>query len=127
MATIRSDATPTHPSLSEIERLDRIYREGGLRVMASPHVHYGIPDCPHAGCGHKMEWIDFKLELHGDTERIYRPLVRSWWDGVGFVGHCPACGGWVHFTTLGMTARDEEAAGRIPQLPSNWAAIAQFA
>jgi hypothetical protein len=32
---------PKSPTLSpsEIESLDRFYREGGLRAMASPHVH----------------------------------------------------------------------------------------
>ena len=73
------------------------------------------------------EWIDFKLELHGDPEGVCKPLVQAWWDGTGFVGRCPACGGWVRFTTLGMTASDDEAAGRLPQLPANWAEVAQFA
>lgn len=118
---------PTTLSRPEIERLDRDYREGGLRAMASPDVHYDEPTCPHAGCGHRMEWIDFKLELHGDPDGIYRPLVRAWWDGTGFVGHCPACGGWVRFGTLGMSACDDEAAGRLPRLPENRAEIAQFA
>ena len=45
--------------------------------MASPHVHYEEPTCPHPGCAHTMEWIDFKRELHGDTEGIYKPLVRA--------------------------------------------------
>ena len=90
---------PTTLPKAEIERLDQIYREGGLRVMASPHVHHDEPTCPHTGCGHRMEWIDFKLELHGDPEHIDKPLVRAWWDGTGFAGLCPSCGGWVRFTT----------------------------
>src|SRR4051794_28628229 len=77
------------PSATELEQLDRFYREGGLRAMASPHVHYDDPGCPHPGCSQKMEWIDFKLELHGDPERIDKPLVRSWWEGDGFAGRCP--------------------------------------
>ena len=28
---------------AELEQLDRFYREGGLRAMASPHVHYDEP------------------------------------------------------------------------------------
>jgi hypothetical protein len=40
---------------SEVERLDRIYREGGLRAMATTHVHHDDPACPHPGCGHRME------------------------------------------------------------------------
>lgn len=120
-------SNPTTLPRAEIERLDQCYREGGLRAMASPHVHYDDPTCPHAGCGHRMEWIDFKLELHGDPEGIYRPLVRAWWDGTGYVGHCPACGGRVRFTTLGMSAPDDDAARQLPQLPANWAEVAQFA
>jgi hypothetical protein len=73
-----------------------------------------------------MEWIDFKLELHGDPEQLYKPLVRSWWEGRGFVGRCPACHGWIRFTTLVMEAVDDQQSSRYPQLPVNWAAIAQF-
>jgi hypothetical protein len=112
---------------SELERLDRFYREGGLRAMASPHVHYDEAECPHAGCDQRMEWIDFKLELHSDPEGIYKPLVRSWWEGTGFVGRCPRCGGWIRFTTLRMETIDGEEAKGLPNLPGNWSAIAQLA
>jgi hypothetical protein len=115
----------TLPSLEQIE-FDRFYREGGLQAMASPHVHYDDPAFPHAGCSHLMEWIDFKLELHGDPEGIYQPLVRSWWQGTGFAGRCPSCGGWIRFTTLGMHGLGESEAGQLPNLPENWASIAQF-
>lgn len=114
-------------SRTELEELDRVYREGGLLAMASPHVHYDDSACPHEDCGQRMEWIDFKLELHGDPEGIYKPLVRSWWGGVGFVGRGPTCGGWVRFTTLGMTACNETEAADLPHLPENWSAIAQIA
>jgi hypothetical protein len=120
-------AQSTTLSRSEVEELDRFYREGGLRAMASPHVHYDDPACPHGGCGHRMEWIDFKLELHGDPEAIDKPPVRSWWSGIGFVGRCPSCGGWVRFTTLRMTACDDQDAAALPRLPENWASIAQVA
>ena len=33
-----------------------------------PSVHCDEPACPHPGCGHRPEWIDFKLELHGVSE-----------------------------------------------------------
>src|SRR5215218_9062617 len=97
-------------SNAERERLDRYYREGGLRTMASPHIHYDEAGCPHAGCGHRMEWIGFKLELHRDPDGIYKPLVHSWWEGVGFVGRCPVCQGWIRFTTMKMEAISEEDA-----------------
>ena len=114
-------------SRTELEALDRFYCEGGLRAMASPHIHYDDVDCPHPGCGQRMEWIDFKLELHGAPEGVDKPLVRSWWGGPGFAGRCPSCGGWLQFTTLGMVACDDEEAARLPQLPVGWASVAQLA
>jgi hypothetical protein len=115
------------PSADELVELDRIYREGGLRTMASPHVHYEDPKCPHFGCNQKMEWIDFKLELYGDPEGIYKPLVTSWWSGTGFAGRCPGCRGWVRFTTRTMEALNEDLAGTLPRLPDDWHAVAQRA
>ena len=114
-------------SRSDIEGLDSFYREGGLLVMASPHVHYDDAACPHHGCDQGLEWIDFKLELHGDLDRIYKPLVRSWWEGTGFAGRCPSCGGWIRFTTLGMTSIESEPEMTLPRLPENWASVAQIA
>ena len=111
----------------DAEELDRYYREGGLRNMASPHVHYHEPACPHPGCQQRMEWIDFQLELFDDPEGIFKPLVRSCWQGNGFVGKCPACGGWVRFTTMQMETVGDEQAGQYPRLPDNWHAVAQFA
>lgn len=118
-----------HVTLSreEIEELDRFYRAGGLQRMASPHIHYQDPGCPHPGCKHKMEWIDFQLELHDEPEGIYKPLVRAWWEGTGFAGNCPNCGGWIHFTTLHMAAITEDQAQHLPRLPDNWQAVAMFA
>jgi hypothetical protein len=123
-------ATPSvggAPSPANFEVLDRFYREGGLRAMASPHVHYEDPSCPYPGCAHRMEWIDFKLKPHGDPEGIDKPLVRAWWEGRGFAGRCPSCRNLLRFTTLGMEAIDEEHAAQFPQLPENWHAVAQFA
>lgn len=64
-------------SRADREALDRVYRERGRNAMASPHIHYDDAACPHEGCPQTMEWIDFKLDLHGDPEGVYRPLVRS--------------------------------------------------
>jgi len=74
-----------------------------------------------------MEWIDFQLEPHGDSERVYKPLVRAWWEGSGFAGRCPACHDWIRFTTLKMEAVHEDLAARYHQLPENWHSLAQFA
>jgi hypothetical protein len=112
---------PKHMSaLSSLDReeLDSFYREGGLRQMASPRVHYHDANCPHGGCGHKMEWIDFQLD--------HKPLVRAWWDGTGFAGRCPQCGGWVHFTTLRMEPLTDDQSKRLPHLPESWHTVAQF-
>ena len=112
---------------AEIEDLDRFYREGGLRAMASPRVRYEDATCPHPDCGHVMEWIDFRLELHGDSEGVYNPLVRAWWDGTGFAGRCPACQGWIRFTTLRRESVHDEQTAALPMLPENWQSVAQFA
>ena len=114
-------------SPEELSALDRFYREGGLRAMASPHVHYDDPHCPHPGCDQRLEWIDFKLELHGDPAGIDQPLVLAWWDGTGFVGRCLGCRQWVRFTTLTMEAVDESQASGLPQLPLDWQTVAQLA
>jgi len=120
-----SNASTSTPA--ELQALDRFYREGGLRALASPHVHNDDPNCPHPGWPHQMEWIDFKLELHGDPEGIDKPLVRAWWVGRGFVGRCPGCRNWIRFTTMAMEAVPDEVAGQYPSLPENWQTVAQFA
>jgi hypothetical protein len=114
-------------SPEELVELDRFYREGGLRAMASPHVHYDDSKCPHPDCDRTMGWIDFKLELHGDPEGIYKPLVTSWWSGTGFAGRCPGCQKWIRFTTRAMAAVDENQAGVLPRLPDDWHEVAQIA
>src|SRR5581483_11089962 len=100
----RAARMPKHtlPSTAELEEMDRFYRAGGLTRMASPHVHYQDGVCPHSGCGHRLEWIGFQLQLYGDPDHIYKPLVRSWWEGTGFAGRCPQCSNWILFTTLRM-------------------------
>jgi hypothetical protein len=52
---------------------------------------------------------------------VHDPLVRAWWADTGFVGRCPGCGGWIHFTIRGKRAVDADEAGSLPQLPDNWA------
>jgi len=94
--------------------------------VASPDIHYDEGACPHSRCSHPLEWIDFRLELHGDPEGIYEPLHRSWGEGTGFVGRCPTCGGWIRFTPDAMQAIDDEGANLAPKMPDNWAQVAQF-
>lgn len=116
---------PSTISDADLAEMDRFYPEGGLRALASPHVHYDDPLCPHPGCRHRMEWIDFKLVLQGDPEGVHKPLVRAWWQGDGFAGRCSDCQGWVHFTTRGMAAL--AAAGEHLRLTGNWHDLAQIA
>lgn len=92
--------------------------------MPSPHVHYVRAGCPHPGCSLVMAWIDFRLEVYEDD--IEKPLMRAWWTGNGFVGRCPACQRWIHFTPLSMRAVAEEDAAQLPQLPGDWQAMAHF-
>ncbi len=94
--------------------------------MASPHGHDDDPACPPAGSGRRFEWMDFKLELHGDPEEVKNPLVRSGWEGAGFVGRCPSYGGWVRFYTLGLGACDDEEAAGLPHRPEPWWTVAQI-
>ncbi len=115
------------PSAEELEELDRVYRDGGLRTMASPHVHYDDAKCPHPDCTCRMEWIDFKLEVYGNAAAIYNPLVRAWWEGTGFAGRCPSCQGWIQLTTLRMQPLEENESARLPRLPESWHTVAQFA
>ena len=49
-----------------------------------------------------MQAIDFQVEKYGPA--IHDPLVRAWWADTGFVGRCPNCGGWIHFTIRGKKA-----------------------
>jgi len=65
-----------------------------------------------------MQAIDFRLEDHGRA--VHDPLVRAWWSDLGFVGRCPRCGGWVHFTIRGKSAITAADAAGYPQLPDDW-------
>jgi hypothetical protein len=110
-----------------IDHMDPLYREGGLRNIAPPQIHYHDSKCPHPGCTQTMEWIDFQLELYGDVDRVYNPLVKAWWDGTGFAGRCPRCAGWIHFTTLRMEPLSDDQSQLYPHLPDNWHTLAQLA
>src|SRR6185312_9844995 len=99
------------------EWYDRVYREAGLQAMAPVVIHYDEPSCPH-GCGAVLEWIAFNLDPVGQES-----LVRAWWDGSGFAGRCPACRGWIWFTTAEMSPVDEDRAW--PRLADAWDQVAQ--
>ncbi len=109
------------PSLSaaQADHMHTVYRTGGAQKLVAPHVVYRESGCPHSGCGQNLQAIDFRLEAFG--REIHDPLVRAWWEDVGFAGRCPTCGGWIHFTIRSKLAIDATAAQSLPQLPPNWA------
>ncbi len=116
MAKIATGATAPVPD--ELERMHALYRRGGQERQIAPHIVYQDAACPHADCGQQMQAIDFRLEDHGRA--IHDPLVRAWWNDTGFVGRCPHCGGWIHFTIRAKRAVTAEEAAQYPQLPDNW-------
>jgi len=88
----------------------------------APHVVYSEKTCPHAGCEQRMQAIDFRLEALGRS--VHDHLVRAWWEDTGFVGRCPRCKGWVHFTIQSKRAVSAEDAARLPHLPDDWHEVA---
>lgn len=102
-----------------LDAMHALYREGGAHRMMAPHVVYRDASCPHPGCQQNLQAIDFRLEAFGRA--IHDPLVRAWWDDVGFAGQCPSCHRWIHFTIRGKLAIDAQAAQSLPKLPANWA------
>lgn len=103
----------------DVESMHALYRSGGQERQMAPHVIYASSDCPHVGCGQRMQAIDFCLEAFG--KQIHDPLVRAWWADTGFAGTCPHCGNWIHFTIREKRAITAEVADRLPKLPQDWA------
>lgn len=117
--------TSTDPAVDVAEergRMHELYRRAGQHRQMAPHIVYPDAECPHEGCDRRMQAIDFRLEDHGRA--VHDPLVRAWWEDTGFVGRCPGCGGWVHFTIRGKRAVTAEEAAAYPQLPADWHARA---
>jgi hypothetical protein len=114
----KTSIRPEAPSISDREQMAALYREGGWERRMAPHIVYPQAECPHEGCDHPLQAIDFRLEDHGRP--IHDDLVRAWWNDTGFAGRCPQCGGWIHFTIQGKTALNPEEAAKLPQLPENW-------
>jgi hypothetical protein len=102
-----------------MEEMHQLYLKGGQERKMAPHVIYGSSDCPHVGCGLRMQAIDFCLETFG--RQVHDPLVRAWWADTGFAGVCPNCGNWIHFTIREKRAITADIAAGLPKLPENWA------
>jgi hypothetical protein len=110
------------PTPEQLERMHAVYRKGGQERHMAPHIVYDTPTCPYPGCGQPMQAIDFRLESYGPA--VHDPLVRAWWSDTGFVGRCPRCGGWIHFTIRGKQPITADEAAGLPQLPDDWHAAA---
>lgn len=70
--------TPIPLTATELDEMHSLYRQGGRERQMAPHIVYADSACPHAGCGQRLQAIDFRLEAHGRD--IHDPLVRAWWD-----------------------------------------------
>ena len=116
-------ASVTHrdvrPTEAELNEMHTDYCRGSLEYRMAPHVIYGKPGCPHAGCEQRLAAVEFKLDEHGKA--VHDALLCAWWTDVGFAGRCPGCSGWVHFTIRGKRAIAEQEARLLPQLPHDWA------
>src|SRR5438477_9380093 len=115
---IRAASLPGVSTAQELEQMHAVYRQGGAERRMAPHIVYSEEACPHVGCGFRMQAIDFRLEAYGPA--VHDPLVRAWWNDVGFAGRCPSCDGWIHFTIQGKRAISPEAAAALPNLPEDW-------
>jgi hypothetical protein len=100
------------------DRMHALYRQGGQERQMAPHIVYPMASCPHDDCDQPMQAIDFRLEEYGRP--VHDPLVRAWWSDLGFVGRCPRCGGWVHYTIRSKSAITAADAAGYPQLPDDW-------
>src|SRR5437588_9354059 len=118
----RLSTKPAVPTSEELDKMHALYRKGGEIRQMAPHIVYSADTCPHDGCTQRMQAIDFRLEAYGPA--VHDPLVRAWWNDVGFAGRCRGCGGWVHFTIGGKRALTAAEASQLPQLPDNWASVA---
>ncbi len=106
------------PTATELIEMHEVYRRGGHARQIAPHIVYPEPTCPYPGCEEPMQAIDFRLEDHGRD--VHDRLVRSWWNDSGFVGRCPRCNGWIHFSIKGKRTIDADEASYFPQLPDDW-------
>ena len=93
------DVRTLDPARFRTERVDR-FTARGASAMASSHVHYDDPACPHPGCG--IGWVDWlQARTPAAMRKVLQPLVRSWWKGTGSsYGARPVKVGSVH--DLGM-------------------------
>jgi hypothetical protein len=102
----------------DLDQMHALYRQGGQERRMAPQIIYPDGSCPREDCDQPMQAIDFRLGDYGRT--VHDPLVRAWWNDTGFVGRCPRCAGWIHFTIRAKRAIPAEEAAQYPQLPDDW-------
>src|SRR5262245_33975183 len=71
------------PTAEELDQMHVRYRQGGQERQRAPHILYPEDSCPHHDCDRPMHAIDFRLEEYGRA--VHDPLVRAWWNDIGFV------------------------------------------
>ena len=120
MAKVSTEATAS--AIEELDQMHGLYRQGGRERQTAPHIVYPETSCPHDGYEQPMQAIAFRPEDHGRA--VHDPLGRAWWNDTGFVGRCPQCGGWIHFTIRAKRAITADEAVQYPQLPDDWHAKA---
>ncbi len=113
----RSTASP-----GELDRMVDVYRRGGQKKRMAPDIAYPEAVRPHDGCDMPMQAIDLRLEDY--SRAVHDPLVRTSWDDRDFVGRCPRCGGWIHFTNRVKRSIGADEAPRYSRVPDSWYAAA---
>jgi hypothetical protein len=88
-----------------------------------PHVVY-LPAsffCPWAGCGYRIELIDFRLE-HMNDAALYARVMSAWGThpNFGIVARCPGCQRHVLYGMTSKQTVDDPAAAGLPVLPDDW-------
>ena len=115
---IETTTSTSVPTAADLELMHEAYRNGGRERLLAPHIIYPVAECPHDGCDCGLHAIDFRPGDHGRS--VHDPLVRAWWNDTGFVGRCPLCRGWIHFTIRAKSAIGPEEAAGLPHLPDDW-------
>jgi hypothetical protein len=53
--------------MEELDKMHALYQKGRSERHMAPHIVYADALCPHPGCGHPLQVIDFRLEAYGQA------------------------------------------------------------
>ena len=88
-----------------------------------PHAAYAgmAIVCPWLGCDYRIEFVDFQLELKGNTA-FYAQVMTHWGRlaGYGLIGRCPGCGKYVLFGVPDKQTVTDPGQMGLPVLPDDW-------